>query len=442
MNAVAEPRRMDPQVQTIRQEIANMGSEFAAVLPANVRVEEFRRVVLNAIQENPELIAADRQSFFRACLDCARDGHVPDGKEAYFDIRNTKVKVRGKEEVWLKKVVYMPMIRGLYKRAIGKTLRDWRGDVVCEHDRFKLVKGDEESFTHEPLVFGNRGRIIGAYSIAVMLDGTISREFMGYGDLMKAKEKSTSAHAPSSPWNVWEDQMCIKTVAKRHARRLPIGEEVDKLIDRDNEVSHPALEAPTKPAAAAGRRATESLQNMGQAREAPRLTAQEPQEDREPQNPPPPAQETPQQPAPASRGRGRPSNAEKEAAQRASQEVLQEQVQKSAQRAAPQEDRPASPQSKPNGTPAATGLAKAASPSKAEPEHNDDDGEQTPNQRAWDQGYAAFGADLERRPPRELNDANRFEELSAWYDGYDEAADDAEKRAMQDADGVVDRAYS
>lgn len=471
MNAVVEARKLDPQVQSIRQEIANMGSEFAAVLPANVRVEEFRRVVLNAIQENPELIEADRQTFFRACLDCARDGLVPDGKEAYFDIRSTKVKVRGQGDVWVKKVVYMPMVRGFYKRAVGKTLKDWRADVVCEHDRFKLVKGDEESFIHEPLVFGERGRILGAYSIAVRMDGTISREFISYADCMKAKEKSSSAHSPSSPWNVWEDRMCIKTVVKRHAPRLNIGQEVDDLVDRDNGIVRDALEAPAKPAAAAGRRATEGLQSMAQTREAPRLTAQEPQEDPETQNPTQAAREPQQQPVTSSRGRGRPSNAEKEAAARASQEALQEQAQKSAQRAAPPAEPRASEKSPPPSdtsqqeagrrgtTTPRNGGATTASRSRAEPERGShisgdpvddiqdeqgdgDQDEQTPTQRAWDQGYAAFRAELDRKAPREFNQASRYEELTAWFDGYDEAVDDEERRAQQEADGVVDRAYA
>lgn len=442
-------------IQSIRHDLARMDAEFEAVLPKGVRVEEFRRVTLNAIQERPELIDADRQTFFRACLDCARDGLVPDGKEAFFDIRNTKIKVRGQGEVWIQRVVYMPMVRGFYKRAVGpnKALKDWRADVVCENDFYHLEKGDRESFTHKPVVFGDRGKIIGAYSIAEYHDGTISREFMGYADLMKAKAKSTSGNGANSPWSIWEDRMCIKTVVKRHGNRLPIGQEAEDLIDRDNEVQ--TIEAAPAPAraAVAGSKATAKLAAI--AKPEPTQEPQEyvPETEQEAgeaaneerreltQAPAQRAQEAAQQPG--KRGPGRPTNAERQAAASATKDVLAEETQKRAQPAAEKQAAPASAKSQQRsdtslqgdgqqdtGTPR-NGGATNASPSEEDPKHV-----------AYRQGWAAFHAELDRKPPRPLTAANRYDELDQWYEGYDAAAEDAEKGEQDESDRYVDQVYS
>jgi recombination protein RecT len=458
MNQLATAEKPQSPITAIRNELQRMDSEFESVLPRGVRVEEFRRVVLNAIQERPELLAADRQSFMRACLDCARDGNVPDGKEAFFDIRNTKVKVRGQGDVWIQKVVYVPMIRSFYKRTVGKTLKDWRGDVVCENDHFELVKGDEERFIHRPDIFGDRGKIIGAYSIAVMLDGTISREFMSYRDLMKAKEKSPTVNSPNGPWVTWEDRMCIKTVVKRHSVRLPMTVEAEEILRRDDEANALEIAPPAKPAAIAGKKATQQLQQLPKAQAVnghhqPQESAPEPEEDPEPMEVQ--AEEVQAQQAQEGAKRGRPSNADREArARRQAEEDLMVEAARPAQAAAPKAAAPVAQKSPPpsatsqkpagqRGTPTPNaGGVSTASPSEPEPGE-----EGTPEQAAYAQGAAAFNAGMERKPPRQLTAANRFKELSAWYDGYDEAesGEGQEDHGEEDhagADAWADRTFS
>ncbi len=457
--ATAKPRPQPVEVADLRRQLTTMEGEFEAVLPRGVRVDEFKRVVLNAVQERPELLAADQPSFFRSCLDCARDGLVPDGKEAYFDIRNTKVKIRGQGEVWIQKVVYMPMVRGFYKRAVGpgKALRDWRADVIREGDEYLLEKGDNERFFHKPDIFGdNQGKIIGAYSIAVYHDGSISRAFMSRADLMKAKAASSSSGSSASPWNTWEDQMCIKTVVKRHGKRLPLGEEAEALIERDNEAQ--TIEAAPAPARAAiaGSKATAKLAAIAKPAQEPQEAEEDDGDQQEPevQQPAQRAQEAAQQPG--KRGPGRPTNEERQAAQQASQEALQEALERKpylddkakaevAKRAAAS----STGASKSAVKPAAVAAPKAApkEPEKTTQQQADDDqaaneDAQAPRQVAYQQGWAAFNAELDRKPPRALTAANRYDELDGWYEGYDAAAESAEKGELAEADEFVDRAFS
>ena len=63
-NAVAE----------VRLQLDNMQSQFGAVLPKHIPVERFGRVVLTAVQTNPELLNVERRSLWNACMRAAQDG--------------------------------------------------------------------------------------------------------------------------------------------------------------------------------------------------------------------------------------------------------------------------------------------------------------------------------------------------------------------------------
>lgn len=444
MNQLAtSDRRSMSKFETLSHQLDKMVPEFQAVLPPTLRVDEFKRVVMTAIRENEDLVEAEQSSFFKACLECARDGLVPDGKEAYFDIRSTKVG-RGDNERWVKKVVYMPMIGGFLKRTIGVTLQDWRGDVVREGDFYDLEKGDKEHFIHKPDPFaGDDRRIVGAYSVAINLDGSISREFMSLADIEKVRSKSSSAHSNMSPWNQWFDRMAIKSVMKRHSKRLKLSADAQDLVRRDLEAD--ALEAlPASRKAAAPAIANKAAVRQLQELAAPEERQEAREDTRQPEPAPGQQQEAPA--APKRRGPGRPSNQEREAAQQATQEMMQEEMARRAQPAA--ENRAPTnspPSSAPNSKPAQTGPAQTASRSRQpepEPDNYPDQGEDVeddanemsgPEQAAWQSGYSTYHAGAPRKPPRELTAANRYDELSAWFDGWDSGEEEHEKANDENA---------
>ena len=57
-NAIAE----------VRLQLDTMVGQFAAVLPKHIPVERFGRVVLIAVQTNPELLNVERRSLWNAVL--------------------------------------------------------------------------------------------------------------------------------------------------------------------------------------------------------------------------------------------------------------------------------------------------------------------------------------------------------------------------------------
>src|SRR4029077_9162978 len=75
-NTVANP------INILRDDLHKMEGQFKYALPAHIPAERFIRVLMTAVQNNPKLLACNKQSFFNAAMRCAQDGLLPDGREA------------------------------------------------------------------------------------------------------------------------------------------------------------------------------------------------------------------------------------------------------------------------------------------------------------------------------------------------------------------------
>src|SRR5688572_32785537 len=73
-----------------------MQAQIQASLPPSVSLDRFTAVTISAINQNPELLSADRQSFYNAVVKAAQDGLLPDGNDAFLNIRSEERRV-GKE---------------------------------------------------------------------------------------------------------------------------------------------------------------------------------------------------------------------------------------------------------------------------------------------------------------------------------------------------------
>jgi len=184
-------------IQQFQQEIQNQSVELAAILPDHLSVERFIKTAMIAIQSNPELLNADRQSLLTSLQRCAGDGLVPDSREAALIEFNTKQKVNGQDQ-WIKKIQYMPMVDGVLKRARQS------GEVslitaraVYQNDQFDYwVDEHGEHINHRPLFTGERGPMILVYAMAKMKTGDVVIEPMTMADIERVKASSKT----SSVW--------------------------------------------------------------------------------------------------------------------------------------------------------------------------------------------------------------------------------------------------
>jgi recombination protein RecT len=78
--------------QEFNLQLDQQAANFKALLPSHIPLEKFKRVVVVAVSQNPDLFRADRRSFFNAAQKCAADGLLPDGREAALVVFNTKTR--------------------------------------------------------------------------------------------------------------------------------------------------------------------------------------------------------------------------------------------------------------------------------------------------------------------------------------------------------------
>jgi recombination protein RecT len=235
MNEVVHVQeRTLPPAAAVRAELEKMTPQFALALPPHVSPERYVRIVMTAVQSNPALLSADRQTLFQACMKCAQDGLLPDGREAALVIFRTKKKIDGRD-AWVDAVQYMPMVAGVIAkvRRSGELLTIG-AHVVYAEDRFIYSLGDDEKIEHEPFMGSDRGSAIAAYAVAKTKDGGIYREVMSVDEINQVRNVSRAKD--SGPWVSWWGEMARKTVIRRLSKRLPMSTDLQAVIERDDEL--------------------------------------------------------------------------------------------------------------------------------------------------------------------------------------------------------------
>ena len=209
-------------INEVRGQLNKMGGEFRMALPPHISVDKFTRVAMTAIQGNADLLGAERRSLFGACVKAAQDGLLPDGREAALVIFKGKVQ-------------YMPMIGGILKRVRNSgEVASIASQLVYRNDSFRYwVDGDGEHLQHEPLMFGERGEIVGVYALAKTKDGAVYIEVMTKAQVEKVRKVSRASG--NGPWVDWWEEMARKTVLRRLSKRLPMSTDIEETIRREEE---------------------------------------------------------------------------------------------------------------------------------------------------------------------------------------------------------------
>ena len=226
MNAIAK----------IRETLASpdLHDQLKVLLPQGITVEKFVSVAMTAVVRNDDLIEADRTSLLLACADCARDGLLPDGKQAALVVHSTKKKVLqadgSRKEVWVKAVTYMPMVRGLYMLANGSgDVARLAAHLVYAEDSFGYELGTDPSCSHVPAT-GDRGVVTHVYAVAKFKDGSLDLEVMTRLEVeaVRAMSKQPDGLMWTKAWG----EGAKKTVVHRICKRLELTPEVHAAVDR------------------------------------------------------------------------------------------------------------------------------------------------------------------------------------------------------------------
>lgn len=220
--------------------------DFNDVLTVNP--ERFMRTLKNAILRDPKIAEASKQSVFLEVQKACADGLMLDGREAALTRFNSKDGVQ---------VAYIPMVSGIMKRVRNSgEIRSWSCELVYEKEheteRFKYVASPAHLY-HEPILVGERGKVVAAYSAVQLKDGSFHYEVMTVDQMNAIRRRSK---AQNGPWSTDTEEMYRKTVIRRHAKRLPVSSEalsvtqrVDALYDIGGEIDETPPEPRRKTAA-------------------------------------------------------------------------------------------------------------------------------------------------------------------------------------------------
>jgi len=128
----------------------------------------------------------------------------------------------------------MPGYRGIIKLILQSGhVKSIRSHVVYERDTFSIRQGTAPHIEHEIYLEADRGKPIGAYSIARLSDGSDDFEWVPWADVAKIKAKAADTPA----WREWEAQMARKVAIKRHANQLPLSPVARQAIEIDHATS-------------------------------------------------------------------------------------------------------------------------------------------------------------------------------------------------------------
>lgn len=229
-----------------------MTDKIQSMLPRHITVDRFKRTIMTAVNMNPDLQNADRRSLYNSALKAASDGLLPDGREGALVIFKTKQKKRldnGQiQEQWIQAVQWMPMVFGIIKklRQSGEiasiTARCvYQKEIDQGRFEFKIIDG-EEKLTHDPILVGERGKIVLAYATARFKDGTVQNEPLTLDDIEKARSVSKTGKSEFGPWANWYDEMARKTAIRRLAKYLPLSAEDMRVFEHDDPESRSDFE--------------------------------------------------------------------------------------------------------------------------------------------------------------------------------------------------------
>ncbi|MFZ4539973.1 recombinase RecT [Propionivibrio sp.] len=210
-----------------REQIAYLlkqkAGEISKMLPKHLNAERLLKVAQIAATTTPALAKCDVASLVGAIGQCAQMGLEPNTVlgHAYLVPFNTKRKDGNGNERWVNSVQVIIGYKGLIDlaRRSGQIV-SIAAHEVCVNDKFELVYGLDEKLNHTPAL-GERGDLIGFYSVAKLKDGGHCFEFMS---LYQVKEimKATQSKGAYGPWKEHFTEMGRKTVIRRLAKYLPL----------------------------------------------------------------------------------------------------------------------------------------------------------------------------------------------------------------------------
>lgn len=205
-------------IQIVQQTIESARTDFESnveALKLNLNFQKEASFALQIFQSNNYLAGLNPDSIRNAVINVSLTGLTlnPVMKMAYLIPRKGKCVLD---------ISYIGLIKILTDTGSVKNIE---AKIVYSNEPFDIQQGTNPFIKHGINTKGDKGDIVGVYSIATLNDGSTSVEWMYYQDIVAVAQRSESVKKGSnSPWNSDFSEMARKTVVKRHYKYLPKSE--------------------------------------------------------------------------------------------------------------------------------------------------------------------------------------------------------------------------
>jgi len=212
-------------------------AQLKAALPKHIPFERFERNLSNALMNEPRLLECNPREVFREVAKIAAIGLLIDSQlgEAYLIASSKGPQAR---------IGY----RGLVKlaRQSGEVAMVYAHEVYS-NDEIECLLGDEKKLTHKPVLFGDRGEVIGYYAVIKYKDGETDFEPMTPEQINTIRDKSDGYKAykagkiKDTPWASSYGEMAKKTCIRRLMKRSPQSPDLAAAINIEDTAEHSYL---------------------------------------------------------------------------------------------------------------------------------------------------------------------------------------------------------
>jgi recombination protein RecT len=220
--------------------LEDRASALMELLPDQAAADRFRRVSVQAIVKNPELLECTAESVILSIFEAAAQGLEPTGAAGGAHLVPYNVNVGTKDRPhYEKRAQLIPDYRGVI-RLVTKPPSDVQSleaRVVKEGDEFAYELGLQPVIVHVPSLATDASTkpTTHVYAIARLRDGSSIPDVMDRAAVERIHERGGRGRG-FSPWASDWDEMAKKTVIKRLAKVLPVRPEIRSILIREDEL--------------------------------------------------------------------------------------------------------------------------------------------------------------------------------------------------------------
>jgi len=228
-NSSSAIKKLDPPGEFQRL-MTQFRSGLQKRLPQVMSVDRLIGLSVGAMRRNPKLQDCTMGSVINSVIQSGMLGLEPNTPLGHAYLIPYK-----------KECTFQVGYRGLMNLAMrGGHVRKFDPQVVYDGDEFEIEYGSNERMIHRPKFQSSEW--LGAYSLCKLATGEMSWLYLPKATILGIRDNHSQSYRQDlenktrySPWTTSEDEMAMKTVVKRHCKRLELNVDLARAAELDDQ---------------------------------------------------------------------------------------------------------------------------------------------------------------------------------------------------------------